>query len=711
VNGNGDRRGQRARTERLSLAAVCLVLTLCFGLNGLARADVSDNFNRADGAEGGNWSALFNKPMFNIAGNEVVSSITNGSNSSSSYYNNGTLSADQSVEWEFRSKTASFFIAAVYARLTGSFSAPNGYFADFWSDGLVRIIRLDAGVETLLWNGPTGTFMASAGDVFRLRTVGNSIEVSINGTLLHAVTDSTYGNTGNAGKTIYTSGDGVLKMDNWVAHDIGSTTDTTPPTVPGNLHVTNTTSSTITLSLNASSDAGTGVGGYKVRRGANTFTVANTTFTDTNLASSTQYSYTVSAFDQATPTANESVQSSAVTGTTGTAGAQFTDNFNRADGAEGGNWSSLFNKPTFNIAGNEVMSSITDGSNASSSYYNSGTLSSEQSVEWEFRSKTASFFIAAVYARLTGSFSAPNGYFADFWSDGQVRLIRLDAGVEHLLWTGPAGTFMATAGDVFRLRASSNIIEVYVNGSLVHSHTDSIYSAAGYVGKTIYTSGDGVLKMDNWVAKSLLGGGGGSDTTPPTQPTGLSAYAQSSTRIDLNWVASTDETGGSGLSGYQIERCNGGNCLYWQIGSINSYSDTSTSPAATYVYRVRALDNAGNPSSYSSSASATTPNAPGAPVGLVPIVLGPYSIRLSWQAPMGTPAAHHYLIESCAGVGCTNLSDITPQSPQVTASPFDHTSLQAGSTHRYRIRAVDSSGNAGPYSQIVGTTTSAGQCQ
>ena len=94
--------------------------------------------------------------------------------------------------------------------------------------------------------------------------------------------------------------------------------DTTPPSVPQGLAATAQSTTQIGLSWTASTDAGTGVAGYRVYRDANTTaiaTVTTTTFTDSGLIANTSYSYTVRAFDGATP-ANESAASSSASATT-----------------------------------------------------------------------------------------------------------------------------------------------------------------------------------------------------------------------------------------------------------------------------------------------------------------------------------------------------------------------------------------------------------
>src|SRR5256714_786595 len=89
--------------------------------------------------------------------------------------------------------------------------------------------------------------------------------------------------------------------------------DTTPPSVPGNLHTTNIASSSISLSPNASTDD-TGVAGYNVYRdGVKFATVPDLTATADSLQPDTQYSFTVEAFDD---NGNTSAKAPAITAKT-----------------------------------------------------------------------------------------------------------------------------------------------------------------------------------------------------------------------------------------------------------------------------------------------------------------------------------------------------------------------------------------------------------
>jgi Big-like domain-containing protein/putative peptidoglycan binding protein len=89
------------------------------------------------------------------------------------------------------------------------------------------------------------------------------------------------------------------------------------------------------------------------------------------------------------------------------------------------------------------------------------------------------------------------------------------------------------------------------------------------------------------------------DNTPPTAPTGLSANAIAFNEIDLSWNASTDNVG---VAGYEILR--GGVQVGTSTGT--SYADLGVASSTAYTYTVKAFDAAGNVSSASNAATATT---------------------------------------------------------------------------------------------------------
>jgi glucose/arabinose dehydrogenase len=93
------------------------------------------------------------------------------------------------------------------------------------------------------------------------------------------------------------------------------------------------------------------------------------------------------------------------------------------------------------------------------------------------------------------------------------------------------------------------------------------------------------------------------DSEPPSTPAGLAANAVGYSRVDLSWVASTDNVG---VTGYRIFRQ--GVAVATATGT--SHSDVGLSPSTTYNYEVTAFDAAGNESARSAAVTATTGGAP-----------------------------------------------------------------------------------------------------
>ena len=99
------------------------------------------------------------------------------------------------------------------------------------------------------------------------------------------------------------------------------------------------------------------------------------------------------------------------------------------------------------------------------------------------------------------------------------------------------------------------------------------------------------------------------DTTVPTAPTNVVASNVTSSSVSLSWTVSTD-TAGSGVNSYQILRCTGAGCTnFLAVASVsgNSHVDAGRAANTTYVYRVRAVDNATNFAD-SNLLSVTTPS-------------------------------------------------------------------------------------------------------
>ncbi|PHR69400.1 MAG: hypothetical protein COA67_10530 [Lutibacter sp.] len=103
----------------------------------------------------------------------------------------------------------------------------------------------------------------------------------------------------------------------------------------------------------------------------------------------------------------------------------------------------------------------------------------------------------------------------------------------------------------------------------------------------------GTLAQDRW---GIYGGG---DTQAPTVPANLSVSGETSSAIDLDWDASTDDTA---VTGYDIYV--GG--IFNSSSATNSHTVTGLTASTTFSFTVLAKDAANNMSAQSSSVNGTT---------------------------------------------------------------------------------------------------------
>lgn len=188
------------------------------------------------------------------------------------------------------------------------------------------------------------------------------------------------------------------------------------------------------------------------------------------------------------------------------------------------------------------------------------------------------------------------------------------------------------------------------------------------------------------------------ETTPPSVPGTLSASAASGTQANLSWGASTD-SGGSNLSGYKIERCQGSGCSgFAQIAvtASTSYPDTTLSSAVTYQYRVRAYDGAGNNSGYSNTVAVTTPDtvAPTVPSGLAAAAPSSNSVNLTWTGSTDNVAVTGYRVyRGGSQIGTTS------------GTSYTDSGVVGSTAYSYTVSAYDAAGNNSGSSNTATVTT------
>ena len=196
--------------------------------------------------------------------------------------------------------------------------------------------------------------------------------------------------------------------------------------------------------------------------------------------------------------------------------------------------------------------------------------------------------------------------------------------------------------------------------------------------------------------------------TSQTWQSDIVAANNNSNQTTLSWTAST-ENGGT-IAEYLVERCQGTGCTsFVQVGTPagTSYNDNGLTASASYSYRVRAEDTSGNIGPYSSVVSITTPpTIPSLPGNLTVTTSSLTEIDLSWvQSTETNGTIGNYFVERCQGATCTNFTQIGTS----TDATYSDTGLTSGTTYNYRVRAQDTAGNVGPYSNVAtGTTVSPG---
>ncbi len=183
------------------------------------------------------------------------------------------------------------------------------------------------------------------------------------------------------------------------------------------------------------------------------------------------------------------------------------------------------------------------------------------------------------------------------------------------------------------------------------------------------------------------------DTEAPTTPASLAATATSETSINLSWSASTDNTG---VTEYRIYR--GGSYLAAAVST--SYSDSGLTAGTTYTYTVSARDAAGNESTQSQSASATTASvqpdtqAPTTPANLTASTVSSTQIDLAWSASSDNTGVSDYRIYR-------NGTYLTT----TTTTSYSDAGLTESTTYAYTVSARDAAGNESSQSQAASATT------
>ena len=458
-------------TGTIGSANITNVAVTCTNSTGPPGA--SDDFNRADGGLGANWTGISGGALA-ISSQVAVGSASGGVTGDT--WSAASFGSDQFSQIEVTSAplTGGQWIAAVVRAQNSGLSGYAGlYFWNFGSPELM-VFKRSSGNWTQL-GGTYSSGVLAAGTQLQLKAVGSTISFLQNGVQRLSVTDSSF--TGGAPGIMV---NGTSAADNWSGGSAaGSATYTVGGSVSG-------LSGTVVLQDNG---------------GDNLTLTANGTFTfATALAGGAAYAVTVKT-NPASQTCTVSngtgtigsanITNVAVTCTNSSTTSSSSDDFNRADGSLGPNWTST-SDGGLSISAQAVTGTVASG--ISGDIRTGESYDSNQYSQLEVTSTqlTGNQWIGpAVRVQAAGQDAYVGVYN---WNNGNPNLMLFER--NGGTWSQLGNTYNCgplSAGTQLKLMVVGNTIAFMENGveRIAVGATDLSGGAPG-----IFANGTG--EADNW---------------------------------------------------------------------------------------------------------------------------------------------------------------------------------------------------------------------
>ena len=461
--------GRSAGLRLIAFAVFCLLaglLTIQHAQEASATT-VSDNFNRADGPLGSNWTTVPGTSAPKIV-SDILRAGTPGA-LNSAYWSASTFSNDQFAQASLPNSSGTQYGPGIAVRLSGS----KGYFLWYGnSSNTVSLWRMDSSSSwTQLAQSPSLTLSPSS-DVWKIQAVGSTISGYQNGNLVVQATDTNI-KSGSPGVWMYYSSN---QLDNWSGGNV--TTYPIGGTVSG-------LSGTVVLQDNGGDDLSVSASG------AFTFATALSAGSAYNVTVKTNPAgQTCSVANGSGTVGSAGVTNVAVTCTTSAAGSA-SDNFNRADGPLGANWTDISD------GGMAISSQAAAGTNASGTSGDMRTGESYSSNQYSQVEVTSS--------QLTGNQwigtavrmqnSGQDGYAGlYYWNNGSPELILYKRSSGN--WTQLGNAYSSgplAAGTQLKLMVVGSTLSFLENGvERIAVYDNSLVNGAP--GIIAYGTG----KVDNW---------------------------------------------------------------------------------------------------------------------------------------------------------------------------------------------------------------------
>jgi Putative esterase len=485
------------------LSCLLAVTQLAFVSTASAATTASDDFNRADGGLGPNWTdisdgglAISSQLVMGTAG-QVTGDMWSAQAFGSDQYSQDEVTSTQ--------LTGGQWIGPGVRLQNGGQDGYVGFY--YWNFGSpeLMLFKRSGGGWAEIGGGAYPVSPLAAGTTIGLTAAGSKISLLLNGTTVISVTDTSF-TGGSPGIVAY----GNPTADNWSGGNASGATFTVGGTVSG-------LSGTVVLQDNGGDDLSVGANG--------SFTFA------TALAAGAAYNVTVKTnpAGQACTVASGSgtIGSADVTGVgitcgTGPTGTTASDDFNRADGALGSSWTD-----------------ISDGGLAISSQVVTGTVGAVRGDMWSAQAFGSDQYsqIEVTSTQLTGGQwigpgvrlqnGGQNGYVGLYnWNNGSPQLSvfkRSGGGWAQISSAYPVSPL--AAGTTLQLSAVGSVISFLENGIVVIQITDTSFTGGA----------PGIVSFGNPTADNWSGG------NAPSPPKFQATYVSTdSNGIDTYQVLSTD---------------------------------------------------------------------------------------------------------------------------------------------------------------------------
>ena len=277
----------------------------------------------------------------------------------------------------------------------------------------------------------------------------------------------------------------------------------------------------------------------------------------------------------------------------------------------------------------------------------------------------------------------------------------------NLSWTAPASTG-GSAITGYKIEVSPDGTSNWTGRVANTNSADTTYEHTGLAGGTTrHYRVSAINSVGTSTPSDVANATTNTANTAPGAPTGLTATASGTTRINLSWTAPAS-TGGSAITGYKIEVSPNGTSNWTGLVANTNSTDTTyehTGLAGGPLPRLgHQLGRHDTPSDVANATTNTANTAPGAPTGLTATASGTTRINLSWTAPASTggSAITGYKIEVSPN-GTSNWTGLVANTNS-TDTTYEHTGLAGGTTHHYRVSAINSVGTSTP-SNVASATT------